>query len=174
MRAGAYLAGVAALVVAACGPSSPGPSGELAAVLNFGAYPRATQVDEWYSVNGGPVPMPGNYGWREYRTDDQPMAVRAHYEQLAKANGWLITPASVPPDLGLGGNNHVAQLDFKGRTLRVFVSQQAGSSGMMGPVRPPEYTPSPSPLPSGASPTPLPSIPPGPWYVRTEGQVQWR
>ncbi len=175
MRIPAFLT-AAALALTACGPSNPGPSGELAAVLTFGAYPRGTQVDEWFSVSGGPVPMPGNYGWREYRTDDAPPVVRTHYEQLARTNGWTLTPASAAPDLGIGANNQVADLNFKGRTLRVFISNAPGAAGFFGPVKgppPPEYRPEASPSP-GASPTPIPTLPPGPWYVRTEGQVQGR
>lgn len=175
MRAPAFLAAAAAVLLAACGPMNPGPSGELAAVLNFGAYPRGAMTDEWYSTNGGPVPMPGNYGWREYRTDDLPLAVFAHYDQLAKANGWTISPTSPAPNLGVDGPAQLATLDYKGRSLRVFVSNQPGAGGMMGPVRAPDVKPEPSPSPSpGASPTPAPTLPPGPWYVRTEGQVQWR
>lgn len=174
MRIPALMA-IAAVVLAACGPLNPGPSGELAAVLAFGAYPRGTLIDEWYSTNGGPMPMPGNYGWRDYRTDDTPPAIRAHYEQLARTNGWTLTPASAPPDLGIGANNQLAELSFKGRTLRIFIGTTPGSAGFMGPVKAPqpEYRPEPSPSP-GASPTPVPTLPPGPWFIRTEGQVQGR
>lgn len=165
---------IAAFALVACGPSNPGPTGELASVLAFGAYPGGTLVDEWYSTNGGPVPMPGNYGWRDYRTDDTPAKVRTHYEQLARTNGWTLTPTTMAADLGIGGNNLVADLNLKGRSLRVYITNTPGTAGMMGPVKAapvPEPSPSPSP---GATPTPVPTLPPGPWFVRTEGQVQGR
>ena len=170
----------AVVALTACGPTNPGPSGQLASVLDFGAYPRGTLTAEWYASNGGPVPMPGNWGWREYRTEDGPAAVRAHYEQLARTHGWGITPASAPPDLGIS-NPHVGDLVFKTRTLRVQISNAPGTFGYMGPYpvakpepSPPPVTPPPDATASpGAAPTPQPSptLPPGPWFVRLEGQV---
>lgn len=181
---GRLFALTAALTLTACGPSNPGPSGQLASVLDFGAYPRGTLTAEWYSSNGGPMPMPGNWGWREYRTDDGPQAIRAHYEQLARTHGWGLTPASAPPDLGIT-NNHVGDLVYKTRTLRIQLSNTPGGaagSSMWGPAPAyPKVEPSPeppsTPPPTGASPgvaptpQPTPTLPPGPWYVRTDGQV---
>ena len=184
MRAAAVFALGAALTTAACGAMSPGPSGELASVLAFGAYPGATQVGEWYSVEGGPAPMPGNYGWRESRTVDDPPKIRAHYEQLARTNGWTIAP--MPPKGELGAAPaQLVELFYKTRTLRVFVATaQSGGAGYSpwgnGPQPVPDMaSPSPSPLLSGsplpgATPTPAPTLPPGPWYIRLEGQVGYR
>jgi hypothetical protein len=180
-------AAIAASLVAlsACTTQTPGPSGALASVLDFAAYPGATKVNEWTYNVGGPIPMPGSNGGREYRTDDAPSAIHAYYVKLAADKGWSFNPPTKPEGLGTYTNS-VGQLTSKNYSVNVMVNnastgQFAGGYYGPGPMPmpamttpPPGFMPSPEVSGSpGVAPTPMPTptVPPGPWYVRTDAYV---
>ena len=110
------------------------------------------------------MPVPGTYGWREYRTDDPPAKIRSYYEGLAKANGWG-SSSQYAADVYPGPGTPIIELSHIRRNVRVLVSNGPMGQNYYGPKVPEPVPASPSP---GATPTPTPTLPPGPWFVRTE------
>lgn len=179
------LVALTALVLApttlACMPSPVGGAGAMPAVvatLDLAAYPKARLISqEAYPMNVGFIERPGQSATRLYETNDPPATIRAHYERLAKAEGWHIEP--LPDEFP----NY-----FAGRTLarlsKGIYHFEVMFDNDYAPDEPiyadPPYGSSPTPLPSDfesadpstwPSPTPLPTatptpLPKGPFRIR--------
>lgn len=172
----------ALLVLPACSAPNAGPSGQLASLLDFAAYPGATQVQAWTHNGGGPIPLPGSAGGREYRTNDGPAAIHAHYLNLAREKGWTLSPET-PPDVPGAPIVQIGQLARGKYSVSILASTSSsgpysvpyGGGPIPAPSPPPPggtSTPGPNELPTPSpSPTAAPTTPPGPWFVRTEAWI---
>lgn len=180
------LIALTALVLApttiACVPSPVGGPGAMPAVvatLDLAAYPKARLISqEAYPMNVGFIERPGQSATRLYETNDPPATVRAHYERLAKTQGWRIEPLpeGTEPDY-----SSVRTLAMLSKGIYQFDVMLEDSYAPDEPIyAEPPYGSSPTPLPSGfesadpstwPSPTPVPTatptpLPKGPFRIR--------
>lgn len=180
------LIALAAVVLApttlACVPSPVGGAGAMPGViatLDLAAYPKARLISqETNPENIGFIERPGRSATRLYETNDPPAAIRAHYERLAKTQGWNIEPLPDGIDTTYVYSRTVAML-WKG--IYQFDVMFENNHATDEPIyADPPYGSSPTPLPSGFEsadpstwPTPDPAptatptpVPKGPFRIR--------
>lgn len=191
MRRALY-ATAALVALTACNPgnTSPGASAELTSIFRFAEFPGARYIQEnVYPGSIGPFAMPGNSGSRVYETTATIDAIKSHYEQLARANGWNYA-ATDPVRLGYApGSPYRGTLLSMVRdrfSFAVVLSPTTDGLDVGGgayypkvPVPPPDgntttpppISPSPEPTPS-VVPTPTPTPYGGAYYLRIEGSAR--